>query len=452
MKLFDLEARGTTVAREVRGGTATFLTMAYILFANPAILSAAGMPFGPVVAATAAASAIASLLMALGANFPIALAPGMGLNAVIAYQVAPAAGSWQAAMGLVVADGVLMLVLVLVGLREALLHAIPRDLRRAIGAGIGLFIAFIGAVNARIVVVPAGTLAGLPRDPRAILPPVTFGSLRDPETLVALLGLVVTAVLLARRMRGALLLGIAFSTVLALFLGVAHPPQGAWLATPSFETFGKADLRAAFSPHLLPLLFSILLVDFFDTIGTSTAIAEEAGLVDEQGRIPGLSRLLVVDSVAASIGGLFGASSVTSYIESAAGVAEGARTGLHSLVVAALFALAAFAAPLAGIVPAAATAPALIAVGFLLCKQLTRVDFAAVETALPAFVIAVGIPFTYSISHGIGYGFITYVVVQLLSGRARSLHPLLIASAEQISTQALQPTVSLRLCAQIFCL
>lgn len=429
MKLFDLEARGTTVAREVRGGTATFLTMAYILFANPAILSAAGMPFAPVVAATAAASALASLLMALGANFPIALAPGMGLNAVIAYQVAPAAGSWQAAMGLVIADGLLMLVLVLVGLREALLHAIPRDLRRAIGAGIGLFIAFLGAVNARVVVVPPGTVAALSRSPGAVLPPVTFGSLRDLEVLVALAGLVVTAALLARRVRGALLLGIAFSTVLALVLGIARAPEGAWFAVPRFETFGKADLRAAFAPQLLPLLFSVLLVDFFDTIGTSTAIAEEAGLIDQEGRIPGLSRLLVVDSVAASIGGLFGASSVTSYIESAAGVAEGARTGLHSLVVAALFAAAAFAAPLAGIVPAAATAPALIAVGFLMCKQLTRVDFAAVETALPAFVIAVGIPFTYSISHGIGYGFITYTAVQLLSGRARSLHPLMIGAS-----------------------
>jgi adenine/guanine/hypoxanthine permease len=426
---FELQARGTTVAREVRGGTATFLTMAYILFANPAILAAAGMPFRPVVAATALASAVSSLLMAFGANFPIALAPGMGLNAVVAYQVARAAGSWQAAMGLVILDGLLMLVLVLIGLREALLHAIPRDLRRAIGAGIGLFIAFVGAVNARIVVVPSGTIAELSRSPRAILPPVTFGTLREPETLVALAGLVVTAALLARRVRGALLLGIAFSTVLALFLGVAHPPSGAWLSPPDLSTFGKADLRAALRPEILPLLFSILLVDFFDTIGTSTAIAEEAGLVDEQGRIPRLGRLLVVDSVAASIGGLFGASSVTSYIESAAGVAEGARTGLHTLVVAVLFVACAFAAPVAAIVPAAATAPALVAVGFLMCKQLTRVDFGAVETALPAFVIAIGIPFTYSISHGIGYGFITYVVVQVLSGRARALHPLLVVTA-----------------------
>jgi AGZA family xanthine/uracil permease-like MFS transporter len=332
-------------------------------------------------------------------------------------------------MGLVVLDGLLMLILVLIGLREALLNAIPRDLRRAIGAGIGLFIAFIGVVNARIVVVPPGTIAELSRSPRAILPPVTFGTLREPETLVALAGLVVTAALLVRRTRGALLLGIAFSTVFALVLGVAHPPSGAWVSPPDVSTFGKADLRAALKPAMLPLLFSILLVDFFDTIGTSTAIAEEAGLVDEQGRIPRLGRLLVVDSIAASIGGLFGASSVTSYIESAAGVAEGARTGLHTLVVAVLFVLCAFAAPVAAIVPAAATAPALVAVGFLMCKQLTRVDFGAVETALPAFVIAIGIPFTYSISHGIGYGFITYAVVQLLSGRARALHPLLVVTA-----------------------
>lgn len=429
LALFDLEARGTTVGRELRGGAATFLTMAYILFANPAILSAAGMPFRPVVAATALASAVSSLAMGLGANFPMALAPGMGLNAVVAYQVARAAGSWQAAMGLVVLDGLLMLILVLLGLREALLNAIPRDLRRAIGAGIGLFIAFIGAVNARIVVVPPSTASALVASPRAILPPVTFGTLREPETLVALIGLVATAVLLSRRVRGAILLGIAFSTALALLLKVTHVPQGAWLAWPSLETFGKADLRAAFAPAMLPLLFAILLVDFFDTIGTSTAIAEEAGLVDAQGRIPRLGRLLVVDSLAASVGGLFGASSVTSYVESAAGVAEGARTGLHSVVVAALFALCAFAAPIAGIVPPAATAPALIAVGFLMCRQLTRVDFAAIETALPAFVIAVTIPFTYSISHGIGYGFITYAAVRLLSGRARSLHPLLLCTA-----------------------
>lgn len=429
-RLFQLRARGTTPAREIRGAFATFLTMAYILFANPAILSAAGMPREPVIAATAAASALCSLLMGLGANFPIALAPGMGLNAVIAYQVAPAAGSWRTAMGLVVLDGLTMLVLVLIGLREALMRAIPRDLRRAIGVGIGLFIAFIGLVNARVVIVPPGTVQALVAGASSGLPPVGFGTLRDPQTAIALAGLLVISALLARKVRGAILIGIAFGTVLSLAAGVASLPRGSWLSAPRFDTVAQADLRGAFHLAMLPLFVAVLLVDFFDTIGTSTAIAEEAQLTDEGGEIPGLGRLLTIDSVAAAIGGWFGASSVTSYIESAAGVAEGARTGLHTTVVAALFALAMFAAPIAGIVPAAATAPALIAVGFLMTQQIARIDFRSLPTALPAFVLLVTIPLTYSISHGIGFGFIAWVAIQLLLGQPRAVHPLMyLASA-----------------------
>ena len=428
-RLFHLTAHGTTAAREARGALATFLTMAYILFANPAILAAAGMPAEPVIAATAAASALCSLLMGLGANFPIALAPGMGLNAVIAYQVAPAAGSWRTAMGLVVLDGLTMLVLVLIGFREALMRAIPRDLRRAIGVGIGLFIAFIGLVNARVVVVPPGTVQALASGGTAALPPVTFGSLRDPQTAIALIGLLAIAALLARRVKGAILIGIAFGTVLALAAGVASLPRGAWLSAPRFDTFAQADLRGVFRPGMLPLFVAVLLVDFFDTMGTTTAIAEEAQLTDANGEIPRLGRLLTIDSIAAAIGGFFGASSVTSYIESAAGVAEGARTGLHSVIVGVLFLLAMFAAPLAGIVPAAATAPALIAVGFLMTQQIARIDFRALPTALPAFVLLLTIPLTYSISHGIGYGFIAYVAVQLLLGRPREVHPLMYVAA-----------------------
>ena len=420
-RLFQLTARGTTPGREVRGALATFLTMAYILFANPAILAAAGMPKEPVVAATAAASAVTSLMMGLGANFPIALAPGMGLNAVIAYQVAPAAGSWQTAMGLVVLDGLTMLVLVLIGFREALMRAIPRDLRR----GIGLFIAFIGLVNARVVIVPAGTIQALAGGVKAALPPVTFGTLRVPETAIALAGLLLIAALLARRVKGAILIGIAFGTILALAAGVTSLPRGGWFSAPRFDTFARADLGGVFSLHMLPLFVAVLLVDFFDTIGTSTAIAEEAQLMDANGEIPRLGRLLAIDSVAAAVGGLFGASSVTSYIESAAGVAEGARTGLHSVVVAGLFLLAMFAAPIAGIVPAAATAPALIAVGFLMTQQISRIDLRALPTAIPAFVLLVTIPLTYSISHGIGFGFIAYVAIQLLLGRPREVHPLM---------------------------
>lgn len=420
---FALSARGTTVAVEVRGAVATFLTMAYILFANPAILAAAGVPFASAVACTAAAAAVCCLLMGLVANFPLALASGMGLNAIIAYQAAAAAGSWQAAMGLVVLDGAVILLLVLSGLREAALDAIPRDLRRAIGAGIGFFIAFIGLVNAKLVVVPAGTVAVLSGNPGAVLPPVTYGSLATPDAAVALAGLIVTAWLMARRVRGALVLGIAFGTALALVIGLTRLPTE-WHA-PSFAVAFQADVRGALRLDLVPLLLAFIMVDFFDTLGTVTAIAEHADLHDAQGRILGIRRILVVDSLSAAIGGLFGVSSVTSYIESAAGVAEGARTGLHTVVVGLLFLAATFAAPVAGIVPAAATAPALILVGFLMCAQIARIDFGQLDTAVPAFVTLVMLPLTYSISHGIGYGFIAYVGIKALSGKFRDPHPLM---------------------------
>lgn len=424
-RFFHLTERGSSVATETRGAIATFLTMAYILVANPSILSAAGMPFGPVAAATAAAAGICCILMGLIANFPLALASGMGLNAVIAFQVAREAGSWQAAMGLVVLDGLLVGALVLLGLREAVMNAIPRDLRRAIGVGIGLFIALIGAVNARLVVVPAGTIGVLAQNPTAALPPVGYGSLRNPETIIALVGLLITAVLIVRRVTGAILIGIILSTLLALVVGVAKLPTGSWLAAPHFDTAFQTDIRAALDLAVLPLVIPIIMVDFFDTLGTASAVAEEAGLEDAEGRIPGLRSVLLVDAASASIGGLLGASSVTAYIESAAGVAEGARTGLHSVIVGVLFLLAMFATPVAGIVPGAATAPALIIVGFLMCTQIARLDFRQLDSAIPAFIIFITIPFTYSIAHGIGFGFIAYVVVKVLGGAARQVHPLM---------------------------
>jgi len=307
------------------------------------------------------------------------------------------------------------------------LHAIPADLRRAIGAGIGLFIAFIGLVNARLVIVPAGTLAGLAQDPSAVLPPVTHGSLAHPATAVALAGLVVTGFLMARRTTGALVLGILFSTALALVCGVAKLPGA--LEAPSFATVFQADVRGALSLRLLPLLLAIVMVDFFDTLGTATAIAEQAGLLGPGGRIPGVRSLLVVDSLSASLGGLFGVSSVTSFIESAAGVAEGARTGLHSVFVGLLFLAAIFAAPLAGVVPAAATAPALILVGFLMIGQAARIDWDDLETAIPAFILLITLPLTYSISHGIGYGFLTFVLMKLLARRLDEVHPVMILTA-----------------------
>ena len=426
---FDLQERGTTVAREVRGGITTFLTMAYILFANPSILAAAGIPFEAAAAATAAAAAICTLLMGLGANFPVALAPGMGLNAVVAFQVAGQTGSWQAAMGLVVLNGLIVLALVLAGVREAVMRAIPLDLRRAISVGIGLFIALIGAVNARLVVVPRSSLAALNADPLATVPPVTHGSLQVAEPLLALAGLLIIAFLLTKKVPGAIVIGIAGATAAGLLLGVSHWPAGAWLRMPQFDTIFQADLRTAFDIRLLPLLLSIVMVDFFDTIGTVTAIAETGDLHDREGRIPRLRSILAIDSISAAIGGTFGVSSVTSYVESAAGVAEGARTGLHNVVVAALFAACMFAAPLVAIVPAAATAPALIVVGFLMCQQITRIDFSALETAIPAFLILLMTPLTFSISHGIGYGFIAYVAIHLLGGRAREVQPMMYAAA-----------------------
>jgi AGZA family xanthine/uracil permease-like MFS transporter len=452
---FELGARNTTVGREVRGAVATFLTMAYILFANPSILAAAGVPFEAAVAATAAAAGVCCLLMGLGANFPLALAPGMGLNAVIAFQVAGAAGSWQTAMGLVVLDGLVVLLLVIAGLREAVMHAIPHDLRRAIAAGIGLFIAFIGAVNAKLVIVPIGTVLTLTKNPAATLPPVTHGVLGSVEPAIALFGLIVIAFLLYRRIAGAIILGIAAATVVAIAIGIARLPAGAWVGMPRFDTMFQADVAGALSLRLLPLLLSLVMVDFFDTIGTVTAIAEAAEIggtpasaapgaqaaaagsvhagpvhADPVARgIPRLRGILAIDAVSASIGGLFGASSVTSYIESASGIAEGARTGLHTVCVGILFLLAMFAVPVVAIVPAAATAPALIIVGFLMCGQIVKIDFAKLETAIPAFLILLLIPLTYSISHGIGIGFIAYVAIRLLAGHARDVHPLMYATA-----------------------
>jgi AGZA family xanthine/uracil permease-like MFS transporter len=413
-RFFQLKSRGTTIGGELRGAVATFLTMAYILFVNPQILAGAGIPVDKATACTALAAGICCILMGVFANFPIALASGMGLNAVVV-QIARDLGSWRAAMGLIVLDGLVTLALVVVGLREAIMNAIPRDLRLAIGAGIGLFIAFIGLANSGIVVPGRGAF-------------VAPGSVRNPATAVALIGLLITAVLFARRITGSLVIGIVASTAIAFAFGVAHWPTQ--FLRPSFAGLAfRADVRAALHWNLVPLLFAVIMVDFFDTLGTATAIAEEGKLVDAQGRIPGIRAILMVDSISAAIGGMLGASSVTSYIESAAGVAEGARTGLHSVFVGIFFLIAIIASPLAAIVPAAATAPALIIVGFLMITQMARVDFADLQTAIPAFVIMLTIPLTYSIAHGIGYGFILFVVIKLLSRRPKDAHPLMYLTA-----------------------
>jgi adenine/guanine/hypoxanthine permease len=425
---FDLAGRKTTIAREVRGGLATFLTMAYILVANPSILAGAGVPADAAVAATALTAGLASILMGLGANVPIALAPGMGLNAFLAFQVAPAAGGWQGAMGLVVLDGVIVLAFVLLGLREAVVRAIPADLRRAIGVGIGLFIVFLGLVQAQIVVVPSSTVAALSEAPGLPLPPVTAGDWASPGPIVAMVGVVVGAVLLAKGTPGAMLAAIAISALLAMQIGYMTW-NGVVIAWPRFDTVLQADVRAIADVRLIPLLFSLVLVDFFDTVGTVTAVGDAAGLTGSDGMLPRLKRVLGIDAAAAIIGGAAGASSATSYIESAAGVAEGARTGLHSVVVGGLFLASMLLAPVAAAVPAVATAPALILTGLLMCRDIGRIDVRALDTAIPAFLTVVMVPLTYSISHGIGAGFVAYVVIKALSGRASEVHPLMYASA-----------------------
>lgn len=431
---FRIEERGSSVSKEFRGGLATFLTMAYILAANPAILSAAGVPAEPAIVCTALAAGLCCIAMGLVGNFPLALASGMGLNAFVAFTAAPAMGSWQAAMGLVVLDGLIILALVAAGLREAMLDAIPIDLRRAMAAGIGLFVALIGCVNAGIV-----TSSGM------AAPPIKPGEFSDPTVLITLGGVVLTAVLLNRKVPGSILIGIiACGVALHWAAGSIAPSaeEAAASSVPEVTTLlsltsiksttqliGQADIMAALQFKFLPLLLTLLMVDFFDTLGTVTAIGDQANLKDDQNRVIGLRRILAVDSASAAIGGFFGVSSVTSYIESASGVSEGARTGLHTVVVGVLFLLCVFAAPLVAVIPSAATAPALIVVGFLMAESITKIDFTQPDTGIPAFVTLLLIPLTYSISHGIGYGILTFVAMRLVTLRFREVHPLLFGAA-----------------------
>lgn len=422
-KLFHLSERNSDVRTELIAGATTFMTMAYIIFVNPGILAKAGVPFEAAAAATCLASGAATLLMGLWANYPIALASGMGLNAVVAFGlVLGHKMSWQSAMGLVFIEGLLVLILVVVGAREAVMEAIPADLRRAIGAGIGIFIAFIGLQNAGMVADHPATL-------------VTFGAVARPAVFVALFGLVIMVALMRRQTPGAILIGILAATALHILLMkfVVAPITGnaalantllphKVFALPDFSTIGKIDIPGALSLGLtsVALIFSLFMVDFFDTLGTVTALGEQAGFINKKLRtLPGLRRVLVTDSLGAVFGGFCGASSVTSYIESASGIGSGGRTGLTAVVVALLFFVSMFLAPLVGMVPPAATAPALVVVGFLMMRAAADINWKQLETALAAFIIVLGIPLTYSISHGIGYGFIVYSLSTLFTGNFR---------------------------------
>ncbi|MBI3970649.1 MAG: NCS2 family permease [Chloroflexi bacterium] len=444
-RFFGVRASGSSIGTEVRAGITTFFVMAYIIFVNPAILSFAGIPalegqgppFFAVVAATALVAGVMTLAMALSANYPLAIAPGMGLNAVVAFQLVAGAGlSWQAAMGVVFMEGVLITILVLTGFREAVVNAFPLTLKRAIGVGIGLFILFIGLYQGGFVRVPVALGESVTAPPPV---PLALGNFTTLPFVMALLGLLITVALVARNVRGALLTGILTTTVIATIVHyatgapVSSVPTAATLpaqafALPDLSTLGAGiNFEAfAFMGILAALLavFSLMLSDFFDTMGTVMGIGAEAGWLDENGRLPRLNRVLVVDSLAAVVGGAAGTSSATTYIESAAGVSEGAKTGLASVVTALLFFAALFIAPVAGMIPPEATAPALIVVGFYMASVARGIDFGDVEIGLPALLTIVGMPLTYSITNGIGFGVLSFIAVKAARGKVRELHPM----------------------------
>ena len=405
-RYFRVDEAGSSVRTELVAGLTTFLTMSYIVFVNPSILADAGVPREAATFATCLAAGVGSLLMGLWARHPVALAPGMGLNAYFAYSVVGGMGvSWQTALGAVFFSGVAFVLLSLTGLRKHALEAIPRELQAAIAAGIGLFLALIGLRNAGLVVPSEATVAAL-------------GDLSRPESWIAVGGLLVMAALEARGVRAAVLVGIVGGTVVALLAGISSPGslQHDWGAMTA-ATF-QFDLGQALSLGLLEVIFAFLFVDFFDTVGTLIAVTRRAGLVNENGEIPRVNRMLTVDAVSTVVGACAGTSTTTAYIESAAGVDAGGRTGLTAATTGVLFLLAIGLGPLIGVVPASAVAPALIVVGAAMMSALSDVDWRRAETAIPAFLTMVAIPFTFSIATGIAVGFLAYDALRIARGKA----------------------------------
>ena len=413
-RLFDLRGHGTTVRTEVFAGLTTFLTMAYIVVVNPLILGDAGLPVAGVAVATCLSAGFGSILMGLLSNYPLALAPGMGLNAYFTYTVVKGMGlPWQTALGCVFLSGVAFMLLTLAGVRRLIIQALPRSLFAAVGGGIGIFIAFIGLRDAGIVVPSQGTVVGL-------------GKLTAAPTALAILGLLVIASLQAMSVRAAMLIGILLIAILAWVLGVSHFAPASYTLTDLASTAFKLDIPAALNlkggigMSLVEIIFVFLFVDMFDNIGTLVAVTKRAGLVGKDGSVPRLNRILLSDSISMLFGALAGTSPVTSYIESAAGVAVGGRTGLTSIVVGILFLLTLFFAPVVQAIPAFATAPALILVGALMMAALTEVEWTDPSAAIPSFLTVIIIPLTYSIANGLAFGITSYAVLRLIRGQARA--------------------------------
>jgi AGZA family xanthine/uracil permease-like MFS transporter len=410
-KFFGLKEKQTNIRTEFVAGATTFLTMAYIIFVNPNILSAAGMDKQALIIVTCIVSAIITIITGLFANAPIAMAPGMGLNAFLSYSLVMGGKiTWQTALGVVFLSGLLCFVLTLLGLRKRLVEAIPISLISAISVGIGLFITFIGLVNMGIIVKNESTL-------------VSAGPLTWP-IVIGLCGLLVMAFLEIKKVKGSLLLGIMFATALAVISGYVEKPKE--LLSFSFDIRSVAfqlDILGAFKWGLFGSIFTLMFMDMFDSIGTLVACCNEAKMIDEKGKIKGLDLLLQIDAAASMLGAALGTSTITSYIESAAGIEEGGRTGLTSVVTGVLFLLALLFVPIVGIVPAYATGPALVMVGLFMMKEIKRIDFGNLEEAFPAFIIMVMIALSYSISTGLAFGFISFVVIKTFSGKIRDVKP-----------------------------
>ncbi|HUW68713.1 MAG TPA: NCS2 family permease [bacterium] len=409
-QLFKLKAHGTTVRTEIMAGITTFMTMAYILAVNPGILSATGMPAGGIFTATALASLIATVMMALLANLPIALAPGMGLNAFFAFTVVLGMGyPWQLALTAVFVEGIIFILMSFFNIREAIVKSIPKNIKNAVSVGIGLFIAFIGLQNAGIIANNDATL-------------VSLGNITKGPALVAIIGLVLTGVLLAFRVKGALLIGIIATTIVGIPFGVTTVPKG-WnpVSMPAAPLLFQFQFDKIFTLDFVVVMFTFLFVDIFDTIGTLVGVTTQAGIIGKNGDIPKVKQALLSDAVGTVVGACLGTSTVTSYVESAAGVAEGGRTGLTSLTTGLLFGVALFLSPLFLLVPGAATAPALILVGLFMLSPVKELDLTDFTEAIPAFLTIVMMPLSYSIAEGLVFGILSYIFLKAITGKFKDI-------------------------------
>lgn len=425
-EFFKLKERDSSVAQEARAGLTTFLAMAYIIVVNPGLMVIAGVPANAAVTATCIGAGIMTIIMGLFANRPIACASGMGINAVVAFTLtAMTDGDWHASMAVVFVEGVAILLLVLCGLREAIMDAIPIPLRHAISVGLGLFIAMIGLKDGGIIVANYSTM-------------VALGQVMSPTFVVGVISIVATLILYVAEVPGSLLLGILIAVIAGIPLGVTQAPTGV-VSPLDFSSFGapfQTDangiagiVKVLTTPVLLVFAFSLMMSDFFDTMGTAMAVAKQGDFLNEDGSVENIKEILIVDSAAAAVGGFIGASSITTFVESSSGAADGGRSGLTSVFTGILFIIAAFFAPLISVVSSAATCGALVMVGYLMMNDVVDINWTDITEAFPAFMIIAGIPMTYSISNGIGFGFITYVIVSLIAGRAKDIKPLMWVSA-----------------------